>query len=82
MFEEENNYLGSKEKQMAKKLLTGLMVLSFAMVGCETFSFGQLGSLFTKAGDALSGECDGVPVSEAKACLEALKDKVVEDAVE
>ncbi len=68
-----------KEKYMVKKLLVVLTVLLFTVVGCETFSFGQLGNIFTKAGDALSGECADVPTSEVKACLESLKDKATED---
>ena len=64
---------------MRKGLVAGLMVLAFAIGGCETFSFGQLGNAFTKVGDALSDECADVPTSEVKNCLAALKDKVTED---
>jgi hypothetical protein len=69
----------TKENRMKKRLLAVLVVLAFVIGGCETFSFGQLGSIFTKAGDVLSDECADVPTSEVKACLEALKNKATED---
>jgi hypothetical protein len=64
---------------MKKGLIAGLAVLAFAIGGCETFSFGQLGSAFNKVGDALSDECADVPTSEVEDCLAALRDKVTED---
>ncbi|KKN92447.1 hypothetical protein LCGC14_0209380 [marine sediment metagenome] len=64
---------------MKKGFLAGLVVLVFALGGCGTLSFGQLGSAFSKVGDVLSDECADVPTSEVKNCLAALKDKVTED---
>ncbi len=73
---------------MNKGFIVVLMALSLGLGGCAGLSFGQVGDAFSKVGTLFTGECKDVPTNEIKACLDALKDKVlptdevVDEAVE